>query len=91
MSDVTELRPGQNNATTETTTYAFLMTFQVSVHNGRGYMFHERSGTTRVVPGESRNGVFLRMRNEAIAELRAAGYEGSINTIFWSLERDTLL
>lgn len=97
MSDVTELRPGQNSTSPETTTetttaYAFVLTLQVSLYGGRGFMLQERSGTTQVVPGvTSRNRVFVRIRDEAIQELRAAGYEGSVTTVFWSLERDTLL
>lgn len=89
---VTELRPGQQPPrSTETTPYAFVLTLQVSVYSGRGFMLHERSGTTQVKSGDSRNSIFCRLREEAIRDLRAQGYEGSVSTLHWSLERDTLL
>lgn len=51
---------------------------QVRVHSGHDFMLHERSG------------IFRRLREEAVQYLRAQGYEGSVNTLHWSLERDTL-
>lgn len=75
----------------ETTPYAFVLTMQVRVHSGHDFMLHERSGITQVRPGDSRNSIFRRLREEAVRYLRAQGYEGSVNTLHWSLERDTLL
>lgn len=92
MADVTELRPSTTPANpVELTTYAFVITVQIGLPHGRGYAIFERSGTWKATPGSSRNEVYLQVRQEVVDHADRQGVSGSSQTIFWSLERDTLL
>lgn len=93
MADVTELRPSTTPAPegADLVTYAFVITLQVGLPHGRGYAIFERSGTWNALRGSSRNEVYKTLRQEVVEEAERQGLSGSSQTIFWSLERDTLL
>ncbi|PWV44552.1 hypothetical protein BDW27_12311 [Nocardiopsis sp. L17-MgMaSL7] len=83
----------ESRATDQLVTYSYVLTLQFALAGGgMNHFIVETGGTLDIPPGYSRHQAFQELRQSMIAQVRAQGHptRGEPNTIFFSIERDSL-